>query len=72
MEALEGRPAFQILTSMVDAPDSAPARVPTIGKAPVMPYGIVACEGLPGNAMPWLATIESLVQDDLMNLMWMS
>jgi hypothetical protein len=72
MEALEGRPALQILASMVDAPDSAPARVLTICKVPVMLYGIVACEGLPGNAMLWLASIESLAQDDLMNVMWMS
>lgn len=72
MEALEGRSAGDVLASAVAEPSPARARVLTIREQPAVLYGIVACEGLPGNATPWLATIESLAHDDLMNVMWMS
>jgi hypothetical protein len=32
-------------------------------------YGVVGRQGLPGNATPWLATIETLALDDLMVVM---
>lgn len=68
IEALEGRPAGEFLAETIGGR----SRVLTIRREPMVLYGIVACEGLFGHAMPWLATTSTLAHDDLMNIMWMS
>lgn len=68
MEALEGRSAADVLVSSI----SAAPRVLTIREEPTVLYGIVACVGLPGNAIPWAATTSTIEQDDLAAVMWMS
>jgi hypothetical protein len=68
IEALEGRPAGEFLTETIGGRSC----VLTIRSEPMVLYGIVACEGLSGHSMPWLATTSTLAHDDLMNIMWMS
>lgn len=68
LEALEGRPAGEILACAV----AGPARVLTIAAEPLLLYGIVACEGLPGHAAPWLATTSTISHDQLVEIMWLS
>jgi len=72
MEALEGRPAGDMLVDRVTSPGLAMPRVLTIRMEPAVLYGVVACQGLPGEATPWLATVETLTLDDLTEVMWMS
>jgi hypothetical protein len=68
LESLEGRPAAEILSGAI----AGGMRVLTIRSEPVVVYGIAACAGLPGHAMPWAATVATLDHDDLMNIMWLS
>jgi hypothetical protein len=56
IEALEGRPAGEFLTETIGGRSC----VLTIRSEPMVLYGIVACEGLSGHAMPWLATTSTL------------
>lgn len=72
MEALEGRPAREVLAETIAGRGLAIARVLTIHAEPVVLYGVAACEGLPGNAMPWRATVAGLGTDELSTIMWMS
>src|SRR5215831_16631298 len=68
MEALEGRPALEVLQGWMDA---AP-RVLTIRGDAVAIWGVAACSDAPGAAMPWLATVSTLGHDDLTTLIWLS
>jgi hypothetical protein len=68
IEALEGRAVREFLAEAVDHG----ARTLTIRDEPVLLYGIVPCDALPGHAMPWLATTATIAHDELMTVMWMS
>lgn len=68
VEALEGRAVREFLTEAV----AAGARTLTICGEPVVVYGIVACDELPGHAMPWLVTTSTIGHDELICMMWMS
>ena len=68
IEALEGRPVGAFLSDMIGGA----ARVLTVRGEPMVLYGIVAAQGLTGHAMPWLATTSTVLQHDLINIMWMS
>lgn len=72
LEALEGRPVQEVLASAIEGHGFSVARVLTIRAEPMVLYGVTACEGLPGNAMPWRATVASLDTDELSTIMWMS
>jgi hypothetical protein len=68
MEALEGRPALQVLTSWIG--DT--SRVLTIHGEPTVLFGVVASEDLRGHAMPWSAAATTMPFDDTMNVLWLS
>jgi hypothetical protein len=68
IEALEGRPVGAFLSDMIGGP----ARVLTVRGEPTVLYGIVASQGFTGHAMPWLATTSTVLDDDLMSILWMS
>lgn len=68
MEALEGRPAGEVLAGWLG---NLP-RVLMLRGEPALLYGIEACAGRPGHASPWLAIISTIAHDDLMSIMWLS
>ncbi len=68
MEALEGRPAASVLAGWI----AGTSRVLRIRAEPVVLFGVEACSGLPGQAMPWLAAVSTMAHDDLMNVLWLS
>ncbi len=68
IEALEGRVVREFLTDAV----AHGARTLAIRGEPALLYGIVACDDLPGHAIPWLVTTSTIGHDELMTIMWMS
>jgi hypothetical protein len=77
MEALEGRPALEVLQSWM----SGGSRVLTIRGDAVAIYGIVPClaagvaagaDNTSGAATPWVAMVATLGRDDLVDVLWLS
>ena len=71
MEALEGRPALEVLQGWM----SGGSRVLLIrGEAAAM-FGIVPCSDAPGEtraATPWAAMVSALGREDLVDMLWLS
>jgi hypothetical protein len=76
MEALEGRPALEVLESWM----SAGSHVLLIRGEAAAIFGIVPCSGVPGSgvaaeyraAAPWAATVSTLGREDLIDMLWLS
>ncbi len=71
MEALEGRPALEVLCGWMEEPSS----VLTLAGEPIAIFGIIACLGEQvgeAAAMPWATIVSTLDTDDLTNLLWLS
>jgi hypothetical protein len=68
IEALEGRVVREFLVDAV----AAGARTLMILGEPIVLYGVVACDELPGHAMPWLVTNSTIGHDELTRVIWMS
>ena len=71
MEALEGRPALEVLCGWMEEP----SRVLTAAGGPIAIFGLIPCLGERAGAtaaMPWATTVSTLDTDDLTDLMWLS
>lgn len=71
MEALEGRPALDVLRSWM----SSGHRVLVMHGDAVAIFGIVACAVVPTGprvATPWAAIVSTLGSEDLVDLLWLS
>jgi hypothetical protein len=79
MEALEGRPALDVLGGWMEEP----SRVLTGGGEPVAIFGLIPCFGWPSDgpthrpgravaAMPWAAVVSTLDADHLTELLWLA
>lgn len=71
MEALEGRPALDVLGSWM----SAGSHVLLIRGEAAAIFGIVPCSGAPAEyraATPWAAMVSTLGREDLIHLLWLS
>lgn len=71
MEALEGRPALQVLGGWMEEP----CRVLTGRGEAVAIFGLIPCLGGATDeaaAMPWAAVVSTLDGDDLTEVLWLS